>query len=40
MNERLRYESVLRKKDFYTAKMPINAVITALSKEAWCLVGV
>ncbi len=28
------------KKDFYTAKMPINAVITALSKEAWCLVGV
>ena len=31
---------IFEKKDFYTAKMPINAVITALSKEAWCLVGV
>ena len=28
------------KKDFYTAKMPINAVNTALSKGSWCLVGV
>ena len=31
---------LFEKKDFYTAKMPINAVITALSKGAWCLVGV
>lgn len=28
------------KKDFYTQEMPINAVFTALSKDAWCLVGV
>lgn len=28
------------KKDFYTVKMPINAVNTALSKGSWCLVGV
>ena len=27
-------------KDFYTVKMPINAVNTALSKGSWCLVGV
>ena len=26
--------------DFYTVKMPINAVNTALSKGSWCLVGV
>lgn len=28
------------KKDFYTVKMPINAVNTALSKGSWCLVPV
>lgn len=28
------------KKDFYTVKIPINAVNTALSKGSWCLVGV
>ena len=28
------------KKDFYTAKMSINAVNTALFKGSWCLVGV
>ena len=31
---------LFEKKDFYTAKMPINAVITALFKGSWCLVGV
>lgn len=28
------------KKDFYTLKMPINAVNTALSKGTWCLLGI
>lgn len=31
---------IIEKKDFYTAKMPINAVNTALFKVRWCLVGV
>ena len=33
-------ESNIEKENFYTAKMPINAVNTALFKWSWCLVGV
>jgi hypothetical protein len=30
----------LAKKDFYTAKSPENAAVTALSRVSWCLGGV
>ena len=31
---------IFETEDFYTLKMPINAVNTALSKGTWCLLGV
>lgn len=31
---------IFEKKDFYTAKSPENAAVTALSRVSWCLGGV
>ena len=33
-------ECYFEKKDFYTAKSPENAAVTALSRVSWCLGGV